>query len=132
MSDKPKKRKKKYAVRSDKIKPDYAHIERMARFMFTDDEMAASLEISQKTIQRWREADPLFREAMAKGHANGRKSLRSSQFKSAITDGNITMQIWLGKQYLNQKDRNEFTGPGGTPLQPAVIYLPDNGRQKRN
>jgi hypothetical protein len=33
----------------------------------------------------------------------GRKSLRRMQYESA-TKGNIAMQIWLGKQYLGQRD----------------------------
>jgi len=34
-------------------------------------------------------------------------SIRRQQYKSA-EGGNVTMQIWLGKQYLNQRDRNEY------------------------
>ena len=33
-------------------------------------------------------------------------SLRRQQFKSAEA-GNVTMQIWLGKQYLGQTDKVE-------------------------
>ena len=31
-------------------------------------------------------------------------SLRRAQFRAAIEDKNITMQIWLGKQYLGQRE----------------------------
>lgn len=35
--------------------------------------------------------------------AVGKRNLRAAQMKSAL-DGNTTMQIWLGKQYLGQSD----------------------------
>jgi hypothetical protein len=34
--------------------------------------------------------------------------------------GNPTMLIWLGKQYLDQKDKNELTGKDGGPL--TVVF----------
>ena len=34
-------------------------------------------------------------------------SLRRRQFKTALEDGNVTMQIWLGKQHLDQTDKRE-------------------------
>jgi hypothetical protein len=36
----------------------------------------------------------------------GTRSLRRLQYEAAKT-GNVTMQIWLGKQWLGQKDRTE-------------------------
>jgi hypothetical protein len=38
----------------------------------------------------------------------GKELLRAKQFDLAMS-GNIAMAIWLGKQYLNQKDRNDVT-----------------------
>ena len=38
---------------------------------------------------------------------HGRASLRRMQFKAA-EQGNATMQIWLGKQYLDQKDHRQL------------------------
>ncbi len=49
--------------------------------------------------------------------ADGRAALRRAQMKSAIS-GNATMQIWLGKQMLGQKDKVEHTGADGAPLIP--------------
>ena len=37
---------------------------------------------------------------------SGRMSLRRKQFDVAL-GGNVTMLIWLGKQYLGQKDKTE-------------------------
>lgn len=47
-----------------------------------------------------------FLEAFKKYSAFGRKSLRRKQMKVAL-DGNVTMLIWLGKQYLGQMDQPE-------------------------
>jgi len=57
---------------------------------------------------------------------SGKSILRRLQWQAAL-GGNITMQIWLGKQLLGQSDRQsaELTGDGDGPLPPpAVIYLP--------
>ena len=49
-----------------------------------------------------------FSEAFNKYSANGRMSLRREQFRSAM-NGNVTMQIWLGKQYLGQVEQPDTT-----------------------
>lgn len=43
---------------------------------------------------------------LKKGRADGRSSLRRMQFQTA-EKGNPTMQIWLGKQLLGQRDKIE-------------------------
>ena len=40
-----------------------------------------------------------------KGQDNGKRSLRRIQFK--LAEKNPTMAIWLGKQYLGQRDNIE-------------------------
>ena len=45
-----------------------------------------------------------FRSIIDKGVAEGRTNLRQLQWKSA-EGGNVTMLIWLGKQYLGQADK---------------------------
>jgi hypothetical protein len=49
-----------------------------------------------------------YSEAYKRFSEDGKKSLRRLQFDSA-RKGNVTMQIWLGKQYLGQRDRTEYT-----------------------
>ena len=49
-----------------------------------------------------------FSEYIAKGRADLKHRLRRAQIKTAL-DGNATMQIWLGKQYLGQRE-----DPGAT------------------
>jgi len=40
--------------------------------------------------------------------AEGDELLRKKQMDTAL-DGNVAMQIWLGKQYLEQKERHDLT-----------------------
>lgn len=44
--------------------------------------------------------------------AEGRTLLKVAQFDKALTEKDKTMQIWLGKQYLGQKDKNDVTTDG--------------------
>ncbi len=40
--------------------------------------------------------------------SKGDDLLRMKQFSTAM-EGNVSMQIWLGKQRLNQRDKNDLT-----------------------
>jgi hypothetical protein len=46
--------------------------------------------------------------AIKKGRESLKISLRRFQFDSA-KKGKVAMQIWLGKQYLGQKDKHDIT-----------------------
>lgn len=84
-----------------KIKLDYELIEKLAGIMCTQEEIASFLGCSVDTLQR----DETFCGIYKKGLNNGKMSLRRKQWK--LADKNPTMAIWLGKQYLNQKDNIE-------------------------
>lgn len=73
-------------------------------------EIASVFKCSEDTIERWckKTYKMTFADAYKKWSAGGKVSLRRTQFKMAET--NVTMAIWLGKQYLGQKDRIEQTG----------------------
>ena len=88
-----------------RVKIDYETVTKLAAMFCTDEEIASFLGISSKTIQRRKQDDEEYCLAYKKGFDMGRVSLRQSQYKSAVTQGNVTMQIWLGKQYLGQKDQ---------------------------
>jgi hypothetical protein len=49
-------------------------------------------------------ATPEYKEVFEKFAQDGAAALRTAQFRTAIQKENVTMQIWLGKQMLNQKD----------------------------
>ena len=81
---------------------DYETVEKLASIMCTQEEIASYLDLSVRTLQR----DKEFCRIYKKGLDKGRMSVRRQQYKSA-EGGSATMQIWLGKQYLNQKDKSE-------------------------
>ena len=83
---------------------DLGLVEDLGKIQSTHSELAAVLGVSIETVKRRLKDDPEFCAAYEKGLENGKSSLRRIQWKSAL-GGNTTMQIWLGKQYLGQQDR---------------------------
>jgi hypothetical protein len=81
-------------------KIDYVIVERLAAIMCTEAEIAAVLGVCVRTLQR----DEEFCRIYKKGMDAGRASIRRSQFEM-MKAGNATMAVWLGKQYLGQKDQ---------------------------
>lgn len=84
-----------------KIKEE--EVRKLAERFWTNSEIAAFFDCSEKTIYN------RFTEIIAKGKENGKAKLRDIQLRSAM-NGNVTMQIWLGKQYLNQTDKVNVNG----------------------
>ena len=80
-----------------------AELEKLAAMQCTDEEIAAWFNVSPRTIERRRKS-PVFAETICRGKARGRISLRRAQLK-ILEQGNATMGIWLGKQYLGQADQ---------------------------
>lgn len=110
-----------------KIELDPAKVEALAALQCTYDEIASGLGVSIDTLERRRREDPAFAVAIKRGQEEGKRSLRRLQMEAA-EKGNVTMQIWLGKQWLGQKDKalTEVTGEGGGPL---VIVRQGKGKK---
>lgn len=83
-----------------KVKIDYDTVKNLAKICCTQEEIASVLGCSVKTLQRRKQ----FNKAYQDGLNDARASLRRLQWKSAA-NGNITMQIFLGKNLLGQRDR---------------------------
>ena len=79
---------------------DYKLAEKLSQIMCTQEEIANILEVSVRTLQR----DTEFCRLYKKGQDTGKMSIKRKQFDVAINKGNTTMLIWLGKQYLGQKE----------------------------
>lgn len=88
-----------------KLQIDPNQVEQLAAIFCTVEEMAAVLGCSKDTLER-RFAAPIER-----GRAKGRSSIRRAQYKVAITKENTSMLIWLGKQYLAQKEKLDEDHP---------------------
>ena len=101
---------------------DLRLVEDLGKIQSTHSELAAVLNVSIDTVERRLKDDSEFCGAYEKGLENGKSSLRRIQWKAAL-GGNTTMQIWLGKQYLSQRDMHsaELTGAKGEPLIPAQM-----------
>lgn len=70
----------------------------------TQEEICNVLGVTDKTLTNWckEEYGKYFSEVFAEKRDLGKASLRRMQWK--LAEKNATMGIWLGKQYLDQKD----------------------------
>ena len=95
--------------RPPKLHPDEATLKivrGLGNIQATSKECAAVLDVTEPTWTKFKADHPEVAEAYAGGSGEGLASLRRRQFKAA-QDGNATMLIWLGKQYLGQADKQE-------------------------
>lgn len=76
---------------------DTDQIYTLAQLWCTQEEIAAHTGVSVDTLER------NYADIIKKGKEEGKASLRRMQWRSAL-DGNVTMQIWLGKNILKQTD----------------------------
>lgn len=73
----------------------------------TKDEICQVLDVTDKTLNNWCKEvyGDTFSVVFDKKRSFGKVSLRRNQWKMA--ENNVTMAIWLGKQYLGQTDKQE-------------------------
>jgi hypothetical protein len=88
-------------------------VRNLSRIQCTDEEIAAVLHVSERTIQRHKKR-PEFREAMEAGKAEGRVSTRRQLFKLA-EGGNVAATICLAKNLLGYRNAVEFRAPDPAP-----------------
>jgi len=88
---------------------DWKQVDNMCAIQCTGEEMAGVLDISYNTLVRAceREKGQLFEDYIAKKKAGGKMSLRRKQYTTAM-DGNPTMLVWLGKNWLGQTDKTDI------------------------
>lgn len=98
---------------------DWVIFEKLCTIQCTQEEIAEWFKCNVETIHNHciRKYGKGFPEVYQEKKGTGKISLRRKQWQVAL-GGNITMLIWLGKQYLNQKDTNrtELAGVDGLPL----------------
>ena len=86
---------------------------------------AVGVDVSYDTLDRRCEEEygcSFAEKIKQKQNALAKPRLRQLQWASA-EKGNVTMQIWLGKQYLGQSDKLDMTPP--TPPKKTVKDLTD-------
>ena len=89
-------------ARPKKFNIDTKQIEKLASFGCSNTEIAEFYGCDESLIRK------SFSESLLKGRAKGKIRLRQLQWKSA-EKGNVTMQIFLGKNMLGQQDKIETT-----------------------
>lgn len=91
--------------------------ESLCAIQCTREEICAVLSVSEKTLNSWcnnvygKNFSLVFNEK----REYGKSSLRRTQWK--LAEKNPTMAIWLGKQYLEQKDTINNTNTGTQRIQ---------------
>lgn len=92
-----------------RIEIDKDSFEKLCYLQCTLAEIASFFKCSEDTIENWskRTYKTNFSDAYKNYSAGGKISLRRWQFRAA-ENGNVSMLIWLGKQYLGQKDQQEI------------------------
>jgi hypothetical protein len=86
-------------------------IEGLGKIQTTNIEAAAVLGVSRETFEKFLGKNKSAEEAFERGKGSGKISLRRAQFALA-EKGNASMLIWLGKQYLGQRDKFETDNTG--------------------
>lgn len=78
--------------------------EKLCGLQCTKEEICGFFDVTDKTLERWckRTYKAGFSEVFAQKRGAGKISLRRSQFELAKKNAN--MAIWLGKQYLGQRE----------------------------
>ena len=94
-----------------KIVIDYNLVYRMAKRFATQEDIAMILKCSPSRLQH----DKEFLQAFNRGKSQVFKNLRVAQYRYAMK-GNPQLLIWLGKNYLGQKDPDKTLVPIGDEL----------------
>ena len=97
---------------------DYKILDNLCLIQCTGEECASILGMDYDTLNnRLKEDTGLgFSDYYAQKGAGGKVSLRRKQYQKAVEEGNPTMLIWLGKQWLGQKDGTEQEAGAAKPL----------------
>jgi hypothetical protein len=111
-----------------KIEIDWPLLDQLLGIFCTGEECAAILDIDYDTLQRKvkEEKKMTFTEYSEIKKGTGRASLRRRQFRMAET--NPAMAIWLGKQYLDQRDEQYLKGPGKNGEFKLTIEIADENK----
>lgn len=98
----------------DKINKE--QFENLCNLWCTLIEISEFFGVSEDTLESWCKDTygETFSEVYKRKNSKGKIALRRWQMKSA-EKGNVTMQIWLGKQHLNQREHILDNLEGETP-----------------
>ena len=100
-----------------RVEIDAKHFEKLCYLQCTLKEISGFFDCSEDTIERWckRQYKQTFADAWQQKSQGGRIAIRRKQMQ-ILEGGNCTMAIWLGKQYLDQSDKNEISTGENKPF----------------
>ena len=109
-----------------KINIDKKIFENLCAIQCTEIEICGCFDCCEDTLNKWckenyrnEDGKPMtFSEVFAEKRQKGRASLRRLQFR--LAEKSATMAIWLGKQYLGQKDQVEASVAVDTAKEDAL------------
>lgn len=90
-------------MREKKDIPTDKQVEKLAAYGLNNKEIAEVLGYDDSTLKR------KFENFLIKGRGELKKRLKRKQIEVAM-QGNVSMLIWLGKQYLDQSEKVVETG----------------------
>lgn len=100
----------------EKFIPDYALLQTIAGLFPTDEEIAAALGCSRRTVSTLKKEDEEYQRVIFEAQQGRKTTLRRLQFQQAM-NGNTTMLIFLGKQLLGQADALKHQGDPEKPVE---------------
>ena len=94
-------------IKQAQIKIDQKQFENLCKMQCTENEIMAWFDVSKDTLLRWCKDNygGDFATVYEQKKEGGKIALRRYQLQ--LAEKNPTMAIWLGKQYLNQRDNIE-------------------------
>lgn len=96
---------------------DWEQFDKLCALHCTLEEFANYFNCSIDTIEDrvLKEHGVRFSDYLRQKSGSGKISLRRKQYQTAMS-GNVTMMIWLGKQWLGQSDKQEISGNEHNPI----------------
>lgn len=112
-----------------KITIDQKIFENLCAIQCTEVEICSCFDCCEDTLNKWckenyknENGKPMtFSEVFAVKRQKGRASLRRAQFQ--LAQKNANMAIWLGKQYLDQKDEAKLETESRISIDPLSKSL---------
>lgn len=88
---------------------DYKVLDGLCAIQCTEAEIAGVMHIDIDTLAAaiLRDFGLSFSDYFEQKRAFGKSSLRRKQYQAAVEHGNVTMLVWLGKQWLGQTDKSQ-------------------------
>ena len=84
---------------------DQKNFESLCQIQCTEEEICQFFSCSEKTLNKWcrEKYGANFSQVFREKRGVGKISLRRAQYQAAL-NGNASLLIWLGKQYLGQSE----------------------------